>query len=228
MPDNPTSPPDALEDPLELSAGAWEPRQIYFLQTALLIPRPVAWVSSLSADGVVNLAPHSYFNGVSDDPPHVMFSIEGETDTWRNVQDRPEFVVNFVTLDLAEPMELTAVAMPAEEDELAWAGLTPEASRCVAPPRVAEAKAVMECRVERTFDVGRRNHVVLGEVLHYKVSPEIWRGGRVDPEIYRPLARLGVRYGELDRVFRMRRPSWDEVRAAGRDGALDLIRRDDE
>jgi flavin reductase (DIM6/NTAB) family NADH-FMN oxidoreductase RutF len=226
MPDNPTAPPESLDEPLELSADAWAPRQIYFLQTALIIPRPIAWVSTLSADGVVNLAPHSYFNGVSDEPPHVMFSIEGETDTWTNLEERPEFVVNFVTLDLAERMELTAVAMPGEEDEMAWAELTPEPSRRVAPPRVAEAKALMECRVTTTLDVGRRNHVVIGEVLHYKVSPEIWRNGRVDPGIYRPLARLGVRYGELERVFRMRRPSWDEVSGAGHDGARDLIRRD--
>ena len=90
-------------------------------------------MSIRSAEGLDNLAPHSYFNGVADDPPMVMFSIEGKTDTWRNLQEVPEFVVSFVSSALAEAMEISAVRMPPDEDEFAWAGLGKRAAERVRP-----------------------------------------------------------------------------------------------
>lgn len=156
MPDKLNVPPDSLEESLELDPRCWEPKHIYYLQSALIVPRPIAWVSTVSAEGFENLAPHSYFNAVcddppcvmfSDDPPCVMFSMEGETDTHFNIVATGEFVVNFVTPDLARKMEMTAVDFPAEESEFKWADVPRSSSRRVSPPRVAEARACLECRV---------------------------------------------------------------------------------
>jgi flavin reductase (DIM6/NTAB) family NADH-FMN oxidoreductase RutF len=225
MAENPPFPPKELEAPLELDPEAWDPKQVYYLQTALVIPRPIAWVSTLSSEGAENLAPHSYFNGICDDPPYIMFSIEGDKDTYHNVRETNEFVVNFVTLELAQKMELTAVDFPAEENEFEWAKLHTVPARRVRPPRVAEAKACLECRLDRIIDIGKRNHVVIGEVVHFFVKPSIWHDGRVDPKLYQPLCRLGVRYGELGTIFRMDRPKWEEVKEETQDAALALIRK---
>jgi flavin reductase (DIM6/NTAB) family NADH-FMN oxidoreductase RutF len=225
MPDNPTAPPDTLNEPLELDPQCWDSKQVYYLQTALVIPRPIAWVSTLSTEGTENLAPHSYFNGVCDDPPYVMFSMEGESDTYLNVRATKEFVVNFVTLDLARKMELTAVDFPPKESEFEWASLLKTPGKRVKPPRVAEAKACLECRLDRIVDIGKRNHVAFAEVVHYSVNPDIWRNGRVDPQLYNPLCRLGVRYGELGAVFKMNRPKWEEVQERRQEGALGLIKK---
>jgi flavin reductase (DIM6/NTAB) family NADH-FMN oxidoreductase RutF len=154
-----------------------------------------------------------------------MFSMEGESDTYLNIRATKEFIVNFVTLDLARKMELTAVDFPAKESEFEWANLLKTPAKRVKPPRVAEAKACLECRLDRIVDIGKRNHVAIAEVVHYSVSPDIWRNGRVDPQLYSPLCRLGVRYGELGAVFKMNRPKWEEVQESRQEGALDLIKK---
>ena len=223
MPHKIDGPPDSLDESLELDPRCWEPKQIYYLQSALIVPRPIAWVSTVSAEGFENLAPHSYFNAVCDDPPCVMFSIEGETDTYFNMIATGEFVVNFVTPDLARKMEMTAVDFPADESEFKWADVPTASSKRVSPPRVADARACLECRVERIVDIGERNHVAFGRVVHYFVNREIWRNGRVDPRLFNPLCRLGTRYGELGTMFRMNRPGWEVVRETRQEDVLDLI-----
>lgn len=219
------SPPQELREDLELDPRHWSSKEIYRLQTALIAPRPIAWVSTLSLQGADNLAPHSYFNGVSDDPPMVMFCIEGESDTYRNLQEIPEFVVNLVTLDLAERMEITAVTIPYDESEFEWSGLRKGCSSQVQPRRVAEAKACLECKVERILDVGTRNHMVIGEVVHFFVDHRVWRNGRVDPKVFQPLARLGGRYAALGDVFKMPRPSWDDVKNTEKAHTAALVRK---
>ena len=223
MPDNQNVPPDSLDESLEIDPRCWEPKDIYYLQSAVIVPRPIAWVSTVSADGFENLAPHSYFNAVCDDPPIVMFSMEGETDTYFNIMATGEFVVNFVTPELARKMEMTAVDFPAEESEFKWAGVPGSSSKRVSPPRVAEASACLECRVERVVDIGERNHVAFGTVVHYFVSREIWRNGRVDPRLFNPLCRLGTRYGVLGTMFRMNRPGWEVVRTMRQEDVLHLV-----
>lgn len=214
-------PPAELDRPLELDPEDWPARQVYFLMTGLVIPRPIAWVSTIGEDGVRNVAPHSYFNVVAHDPPHVMFSSSGEKDTLRNVRAEGEFVVNLVTMDVVEAMNFTATDFPGHEDEFDWAGLTAEPSQRVAPPRVAEAAAHLECEVREIVRAGNGN-IVIGEVVHIHVADRVWRGGRVDPELLDPVCRLaGTRYARLGPVFQLPRPSWDrDVRGTAHGEAI--------
>lgn len=202
------APPDQLDDHLELDPGDWPARQVYFVMTGLVIPRPIAWVTTLAADGVRNAAPHSYFNVVAHDPPHVMFSSSGVKDTLRNVRATGEFVVNLVSMDVVEQMNFTATDFPSDEDELTWAGLTAAPSQSVAPPRIAEARAHLECTVDQVIEVGNGN-VVIGRVEHIHVDPSVWRDGRIDPVLLDPVCRLaGTAYASLGEVFKLPRPSW--------------------
>lgn len=204
-------PPLELDGPLELDPADWPSRQVYFLMTGLVIPRPIAWVSTLSDDGVRNLAPHSYFNVVAHEPPHVVFSSSGVKDTLRNVRASGEFVVNLVSQDVVEAMNFTATDFPAGEDEFDWAGVSAAPSQTVAPFRVAEAKAHLECKVTEIVEAGN-GHIVIAEVSHISVSDEVWREGRVDPLLLDPVCRLaGTSYATLGEVFKLQRPAWRDV-----------------
>jgi flavin reductase (DIM6/NTAB) family NADH-FMN oxidoreductase RutF len=185
---------------------------------ALVAPRPIGWISTLGSDGVVNLAPYSFFNGVAEDPPCVMFApngLHGEggaKDSLRNAEASGEFVANVVPYGLREAMNATSQAAPRSVDELAQAGLTPAPCRKVRPPRVAESPAALECKVLQILrlpDGGRgTNHVVIGQVVGIHLDPRILRDGKVDIERLRPVARLGyMDYCVVDRVFEMRRPA---------------------
>ena len=202
------APPDELTEPLEIDPADWEPRQVYFLMTGLVVPRPIAWVSTRSPDGVRNVAPHSYFQAVANDPPHIVFSSTGEKDTLRNVRATGEFVVNLVDTSVVEPMNFTAADFPPDEDEFTWAGLTEAAAHRVAAPRVAEARAHLECELRHELPVGNAN-LVVAEVVHVHVDASLWRDGRVDPVAYDPVCRLaGTGYATLGEVFKLPRPSW--------------------
>ena len=184
------------------------PRENYFLLTNLIIPRPIAWVSSLAADGTRNLAPHSYFNIVSSNPPIIHFTQAGRKDTLNNVEATGEFVVNLVSVDLAEQMNISSADFPSDEDEFTWAGLEAAESVTVAPPRVANAPAAFECRVRTILEMGNGN-MVFGDVLLAHVDDRIWSDGRVDPEALNPLARLGgSSYAHLRPSFKLPRPTW--------------------
>lgn len=217
------APPDNLHSPLELDPADWQTRQVYFLLTGLVIPRPIAWVSTRSPDGIRNLAPHSYFNAVASDPPHIMFSSTGVKDTLRNIRASGEFVVNLVSADLVEQMNYTATNFPPDQDEFGWAGLSEGPAHAVSAPRVKEAKAHLECRLAQEVPVGN-SFVVIGEVVHFHVAPEVWRDGRVDPKLLDPVCRLaGTAYAELGEVYKLPRPTWDEVE--GTDPAASMPRR---
>jgi flavin reductase (DIM6/NTAB) family NADH-FMN oxidoreductase RutF len=202
-------PPTHLDGPLEVDPSDWQAREVYFLLTGLVIPRPIAWVSTRSAEGVRNVAPHSYFQAVANDPPHIVFSSTGVKDTLRNVRATGEFVVNLVTTDVVEPMNFTATDFPPGEDEFTWAGLTEAPAARVAAPRVAEARAHLECALRQEVAVGNGN-LVIAEVVHVHVDPGIWRDGRVDPVAYDPVCRLsGTGYATLGEVFKLPRPGWE-------------------
>lgn len=208
MPSSHPEPPVDLDTPLEIDPSDWHARQVYFLMTGLVVPRPIAWISTRGADGIRNLAPHSYFQAVSNDPPHIVFASTGEKDTLRNVRATGEFVVNLVSTDLVEQMNFTATDFPPEEDEFTWAGVSEAPAARVAAPRVAEARAHLECEVRHELEVGNGN-LVVAEVLHVHVDPTIWRAGRVDPQAYDPVCRLaGTSYATLGEVFKLPRPSW--------------------
>lgn len=190
-------------------------RQVYFLMTSLVVPRPIAWVSTLAPDGTRNIAPHSFFNVVSTNPPIVHFTSSSVKDTLRNVRASGEFVVNIVSEDLLEAMNFTATDFPPDEDEFRWADLAAEPSARVAPPRVAAARAALECRLHRELTVGS-GIMVFGEVVHAHVADEVWRDDRVDPEILRPVGRLaGSLYSTTGQVLRLPRPNWAQVRHGG-------------
>ena len=211
VPSSHPGPPDELDDDLEVVPAEWHPRQVYYLMTGLVVPRPIAWVSTLSADGVPNVAPHSYFNVMSNDPPHVVIGSSGRKDTLRNIEATGELVVNITTEHVLEPMNASAVDAPAEVDELARVGVTPTPARTVAPPRVAEAKAHLEARLVQVVPAGNGN-IVVAEVTCIHVAPEVWRHGRVDPSLLRPVLRFaGTQYGTVGELFKMPRPAWVDV-----------------
>lgn len=195
-------------DPSELAG-----RDAYHLLTSLVVPRPIAWVSTLSRSGVRNVAPHSYFNGMSSDPLIVHFTSTGTKDSFVNSRETREFVVNMVSRDLAEEMNLTAANFPPEEDEFTWAGLHDAPSFRVKPPRVAAAKAAFECKVVHILELGN-GCMVFGEVVMIVVDDEIVRDGRVDPELLAPIGRLGgSTYTDAARaLFDLKRPSYDDVK----------------
>ena len=177
-------------DPDELG-----PRPFYKLLTAVVVPRPIAWVSTRSAEGVDNLAPHSFFTVSCVDPPMVQFTSVGVKDSLRNVLATGEFVVCLATEPLFEQVNATATNFPSGVSEFGEVGLTPEPSTRVAPPRVAESPVALECRLHRSLELGDST-VVIGRVVHAAVASDVFdddpRGGGL-PAIgkLRPLARLG-------------------------------------
>ena len=183
---------------------------------ALVAPRPIGWIATLDAEGRANLAPYSFFNAIADTPPMVLYSNTGEKeggagrkDTLANIRATGEFVANIVPFALRDAMNATSGPYPPDTDEFVLAGLTPAPSRQVAPPRVAEAPAALECRVWRILDLpGKANHLVIAEVVGVHIDDAVIADGKVDVTRYQPVARLGYRdYAAVREVFQMTRPS---------------------
>ena len=181
---------------------------------ALVVPRPIGWVSTVSAKGEVNLAPYSYFNAFSSNPPLVGFSSEGDKDSSSFAMETGEFVWSMATWALREEMNASAASLPRGESEFAYARLETAPSRLVRPPRVAASPASFECRVTEMVklkdvdgrDTGRR--LVIGRVLGVHLDEQFVRAGRVDTAAMRPIARGGYdEYSVVERVFSMPRPA---------------------
>jgi flavin reductase (DIM6/NTAB) family NADH-FMN oxidoreductase RutF len=181
---------------LEINPAAWSKPAVYQLITSLVVPRPVAWVSTVDAQGRRNLAPYSYFTLVADHPPHVAFSSIGEKDTLRNIRAVGQFVVNVADQRLLERMDSSAAHYGPDADEFQEAGLTPVPSRRVRPDRVLEARAHLECELVDVYPVGNGN-IVVGRVVHVQVDREVWRDGRADSRLLDPVLRLSRCYGRL-------------------------------
>ena len=197
---------------IAIDPAAQTPRETYFLLTNLVVPRPIAWVSSLAPDGTRNLAPHSYFNIVSTNPPIVHFTQTGRKDTLTNVEASGEFVINIVSAELTEAMNLTAADFPPDEDEFTWAGLDATPSTHVAVPRVSAARAAMECRVRTILPMGNGN-MVFGDVLTVHIDEAIYTEGRVDVRALQPVGRLGgSAYASVTDIFKLTRPTWADLR----------------
>ena len=182
---------------------------------ALVSPRPIGWISSLDAEGRPNLAPYSFFNAVSDAPPMVMFSSTGGKpdqaegkDSLANIRATGEFAVNIVSNALRDAMNASSAAAEAGVDEFALADLKTAPCNEIAPPRVAAAPAVLECRLWQVIDMpGPTNFMVLGEVVGVHIDDAVLRDGKVDVTLYQPLARLGYRdYAAVEQVFSLNRP----------------------
>jgi len=220
------APPRVLDRPLEVSPGDWEQREFYLLMTGLVIPRPIGWMSTVSASGVRNLAPYSYFNLMGSDPFYVAFGSTGVKDTLNNVRETKQFVANIATMHLLEKMNFTSGDFPRDEDEFGWAGLTPVPSAKVLPPRVGEARAHLECELVQVVS-DRNTNIVLGRIVHAHVDPSVWKDGRVDARLLDPICRLsGSAYGALGDLFRIERPKWKEIaRTAGQEAMPKAVKR---
>jgi flavin reductase (DIM6/NTAB) family NADH-FMN oxidoreductase RutF len=182
--------------------------EVYKLMTGLIVPRPVALVSTIDKDGVPNVAPFSFFCGVGSNPPTVLFcpslrsSGDQRKDTLRNVEQTGEFVINIVSDSIAAATNATAADVGPEVDEFKIAGLTPLASEVVGAPRVAESPAQMECKLLQIIFTGEGNGagvVVLGEIVRFHVHPDLENNFRIDP-------------AKLDAVGRMAGNTWVHTR----------------
>ncbi|MDX6217358.1 MAG: hypothetical protein QOG99_2942 [Frankiales bacterium] len=192
-------------DPAELGVA------LYPWLNSVVVPRPIAWVSSRSATGVDNLAPHSFFTVAGIDPPVLSFTSVGEKDTLRNVRATREFVVCMSTEPLMEQVNLSGTDFPADTSEFDAIGVTREPSLRIAPPRVRESPVALECRYvdERTFGSCT---VVFGEVVHLAVEESVLRDGRPEITLLRPVARLGAdEWTTLGVVSSRRRVPWSEL-----------------
>jgi flavin reductase (DIM6/NTAB) family NADH-FMN oxidoreductase RutF len=182
---------------------------------ALVAPRPIGWVSTMAADGSVNLAPYSFFNAVGEAPPLLAFSSSGVKDSVTFAGDIREFVWNLVTFELREQMNETSAPLPRGQSEFHRAGLAMAPSERVAPPRVASAQCAMECKVVDTLELrdieGRATdqHLVIGQVVGVHLAESAVVDGVVDTERLRPVARLGgpADYTVVERIFKMARPT---------------------
>ncbi|SEH17217.1 NADH-FMN oxidoreductase RutF, flavin reductase (DIM6/NTAB) family [Natronorubrum sediminis] len=183
---------------------------MYRTLTGLVVPRPIGWISTRSSAGVDNLAPYSFFNAVSVDPPILMFSPidrpDGLTDTTLNVRETEEFVVNLVTNEFADAMNQTSAELPSSESEFDDADLEREAAAVVEPPRVAGVAAAFECELHDVLDVGSSS-LVLGEVVSVYVRDDVTTNGKVDTSKLDIVGRLsGGSYDRIDNRFEMERP----------------------
>ncbi len=183
---------------------------MYRTLSGAVVPRPIAWVSTTGEDGVDNLAPYSFFNVVSTDPPTLMFAPGdrpgGHTDTARNALDTGEFVVNVVDRAMAEAMNETSATLPGDESEFDHAGVEAVRSTRVGPPRVAASPVAFECELADFVEIGTGN-VVFGEVVYVHVDDAVVTGGKVDVTKLDAVGRLAGNYycTTADR-FRMVRP----------------------
>lgn len=189
---------------------------------ALMVPRPIGWISTINNAGVCNIAPYSFFNAMGENPTYVAFSSSGIKDSLTNVLETREFVCSLATWDLRYEMNATSASVPYGVDEFPLSGLTAAASKLVKPPRVKESPAAFECRLWQTIELPGRpgkpssNTMVIGEVIGIHIDDRYIKAGMVDTGAMRPIARLGyMEYGVLEpeNVFVINRP---EVDAEGR------------
>ena len=200
---------------MEFDPENLEQSAIYKLLTGSVIPRPIGWISSISEDEILNLAPFSFFNVVGDDPPHVMFStVRGNNtnkDTLNNVLTTKQFVVNMVTEELVEQMNMTSQSIPSNESEFDLANLTPIASTKVKPPRVKESPITMECELVHHYTL--ENHktggatIIIGRIVMFHVDESVLLDNyKINLETYKPVARLaGSNYSKLGEIFSIKR-----------------------
>jgi len=194
-------------DPAEMGG-----RSFYRLLTSVVVPRPIAWVSTVSPDGVENLAPHSFFTIASVNPPVVSFTSVGEKDSLRNIRETGEFVISLAPEDMFEAVNATGTGFAADVSEFDAAGIAREASGTVRPPRVAGSPVALECRLHEIHPVGDC-FVVYGEITRAAISTETLDGdSHPRIEALRPLSRLGLNewgtIGDVREITRIPAAEW--------------------
>jgi flavin reductase (DIM6/NTAB) family NADH-FMN oxidoreductase RutF len=197
---------------VDFDPEAMDRTSFYKLLTSVVVPRPIAWVSTTSRDGVFhNLAPHSFFNVSCVSPPIVQFSSVGRKDSLRNVEETGEFVVNLAPEHLFEQINSTATDFPHGISEFDAVGIEPEASVRVKPPRVAASPVALECVMHSTLGLGDST-VVFGRVVHAAVAESVLVDGHPDVRALRPLTRLGKdewgTLGDVLEISRIRYADW--------------------
>lgn len=201
---------------MEIDPQETSQKNIYKILTGAVIPRPIGWVSSISEDGVPNLAPFSFFNAVGEDPPHVMFSTvrtgDKNKDTLNNVLTTKQFVVNMATEDLVEVMNATSIELPPEGNEFDYAGLTPIPSVKVKPFRVKECAITFECELVHHYNLEDHKNggatIMVGRIVMFHVDESVLLDDyKINMDTYRPIARLaGSNYSKLGEIFSIKRP----------------------
>jgi flavin reductase (DIM6/NTAB) family NADH-FMN oxidoreductase RutF len=182
--------------------------------TALVVPRPIGWITTIGRNGIVNLAPYSFFNAVASNPPFVMFSSAGVKHSQLNAEQTGEFVANLATYELREEMNVTSAMVGAEVSEPELARLEMAPSIAVKPPRVKKSPVALECRYVKTVELpgpdGKPHafSIVIGEVVSIYIDDSVIMDGIVDLSRARPIARLGYldQYTVVETIFKMTRP----------------------
>lgn len=181
---------------------------------AIIAPRPIGWITSMSATGEINLAPYSFFNGINSRPNLVMFASEGHKDSVAFIEETGEFVCNLATWDLREQMNETSAPLARGMNEMLRAGLAPAPSRIVKPPRVAASPCALECKMTKVVTMESIDgtpldcHVVFGQVVGVHIDDRFVKDGILDTAAMRPIARCGYNeYAVVDSLFSMIRPS---------------------
>lgn len=197
---------------MEFNLADLATQDIYKLMTGSVVPRPIAWVSTLGKDGSLNVAPYSYFNAVSADPPAIMFSTgqkdeNSQKDTLTNIITSKEFVVNIVNQATAKAMNATAIAAPHGVSEFELAGLNPAPSQSIKTPRVKESPIHFECELLDLYPIGK-NTVVFGKILHIHVNDEVYQEPyKINTQALQPVGRLsGNSYANINELFTLERP----------------------
>jgi len=195
---------------MQIDASELPARERYRLMISCIVPRPIAFVTTLSRDQVSNLAPFSFFNGVSSEPPVVSLAIAtkrdgSKKDTWRNIEETGEFVINGVVHGLMDAVIVGAKELPHNVSELELSGLKTAPSVRIRPPRLSESPFSLECTLLRIVEV-EKTALILGRVVHFHVKDEILAGGRVDPRRVEFVGRLGDDfYCRVNDLFERRR-----------------------
>lgn len=198
-------------NPTSLSSG-----EIYKILSGSVLPRPIAWVSTLDTSGKINLAPFSFFTVASVNPPVLCFSPlisdnKLEKDTLRNILQTGEFIINVVSYDLVEQMNQTSAPYPAGVNEFMKAGVTPSPSTAISAPGVKEALIRFECTLNQILPFGLEpmaGNLILGDICHIHLHPDVYKNGKVDCEVLDPVGRLsGIQYSTIRDHFEIKRPT---------------------
>jgi len=191
--------------------------QIYKLMTGSIVPRPIAWVSTVDSEGNPNLAPFSYFTAASDNPPTIIFcsgirSADGQPkDTYLNIKATGEYVINFVNEATADAMNITATEVPADVNEFERADLTAIPSKLINVPRVQESPISFECKLSQVVTISDQpggGHIIIGEIVYMHFDDAVYKEGHyIDLEAYKPIGRLtGNQYAHINDIFSLHRP----------------------
>ncbi|MEH7418742.1 flavin reductase family protein [Neobacillus drentensis] len=200
---------------LSIDPATLSERENYKFLIGSIIPRPIAFVTSISKEGVLNGAPFSYFNIVSSNPPMISISIQrsagGQKDTARNIKESKEYVVHIVDEQNVEKINKTAASLPPNESEIELAHLTPVDSVKISVPGVKEAKIRMECLLEHSLELGGLDtpgcDLIIGKVVQFHIENDIYENGRIDPRGLAAVSRLaGNNYAKIGEIFEIERP----------------------